>query len=173
MEKEQAAGMVRYSLEDFKKACENYEEICEAEEIVDEKTFQGFCRNRLYYGFPERGEKFKLVELPGYTEWVPIDAGLADIIVHLNEHGYPTKYCCEGHKSDNYHSGYIYFEALPEEKQEVLLNLAFGLMLSDRVYMKAEVSNDEVTLRFRPNVEVKESHDIMLEAIRQVFYDFI
>lgn len=173
IEEEQSEMARKYSFEDFKKTCENYAEICEAEEIVDEKTFQWFCQNRLYYGFPERGEKFKLVRLPGYTEWVAIDYGLADIIVYLNEHGYPTKYCCEGHKYENYRGGYIYFEALPEEKQERLLNLAFGLMLSDQVYMKAEVENDEITIRFRPNIEDEHSHDMMLGALQRVFYDFI
>ena len=172
-EMEEPEKIVRSSFESFKKSCENYEEVCRIEGIVDDKTFKSFYKTKIYYGFPSKGERFKLVRLPGYTEWVPIDAGLADIIVYLNEHGYPTKYCCEGHKYENYRGGYIYFEALPEEKQERLLNLAFGLMLSDQVYMKAEVSNDEVTLRFRPNIEDEHSHDMMLGALQRVFYDFI
>ena len=173
-ENDSASGIIKYpSFENFKKTCENYKEVCEAEGITNEETFENFYQTRLYYGFPERNEKFRLIRLPDYTEWVAIDSGLADTIVHLNQHGYKTKYCCEGHKYEEYLTGYIYFAALSEEKQNTLLNLAFGLMLSGRMYVKAEVENDEVTIRFRPNVANEAGKGQMLWAIRQATLDFI
>lgn len=57
----------------------------------------------------------------GEWEWVEgigaIDISLADIIKHLNEMGYPTKFCCSGIRKEhrnaknmNYVKGYIMFD---------------------------------------------------------------
>lgn len=162
------------SFNDFKETCENYQKICELEGIIDQDTFENFYRNRVYFGFPQRKEKFRLIHVPGMSEWVAIDYGLADVIEYLNQKGYITKYCCSGHKFDKYTSGYIYFAALDKEKQATLLDLAFGLTLSGQMYVKVEVpSDDEIIIRFRPNVPNEDNNCIMLEAIRRAVIDFI
>ena len=161
------------SFNNFKETCENYQKICELEEITDQNTFENFYRNRVYYGFPVNREKFKLVKLPGSDLWHPIDSGLADVIVYLNEKGYTTKYCCSGHKPD-FEGGYIYFASLDPEKIDAILNLAFGWMMSDQMYVRAEVNDrNEVTIRFRPISRYDKSQERMLWAIKQSTFDFI
>ena len=144
--------MYKYSFEQFKRNCTNFDEVVK-ELGLTKDTWEKFLYSpTLDYVFPENNEKFKLVQLEESGPWIPIDDGIADIIVDLNKKGYKTRFCCEGHNRSQSCGGYIFFHELDEGQMNSLMNIVFGIAVSGKVYVTLETDDDRgPTIRWKPN----------------------
>ena len=129
----------------FENYCDNYSDIVKSEGVT-KSTFGDFMENKVCFGFPNK-TRFRLVNLKGQDKYVPVDSGICRAIVHLNERGYTTKYCCEGHGHGN---GYIYFELLDEEKSNALVDKFVSLAENKVIKLVRESINGKLIFRFSP-----------------------
>lgn len=140
------------TFDEFKKNCLNSSEIISSERIETEEDFDNFYNTKVDYSFPAKEVKFEMISLvPG--KYSPIDSGLCKTIVHLNNRGYTTKYCCEGHPGERgrgeYLEGYIFFGPLGKERLENLTECFLRLALSGKLYVLVEDGPGEGEIIFR------------------------
>lgn len=154
------------TLEQFRKLCENAEEVIEENGLTDE-NFEDFYWNRLTYVIPDDHKVMLVKELAGVggRTYTPIDLGLLDVVLHLNKHGYYTDWCCE--------DSYIAFANGLNPERKLDTSHALGLFSLYNVkfadcheWLELDLSNNSICFRWTVNEISKQER---LERIRQGF----
>ena len=153
----------KYSFEQFKRNCTNFEEAVEELDLTKDVWEEFLFSPTLGYLFPEHNEKFRLTRLEEDGPWIPIDEGIADVIIDLNKKGYKTRYCCSGHDYEKSHfNGYIFFYEMTKEQMENLMNVVFGIAVSGKVYVTLETDDDRgPTIRWKPNSKIETTLEVL------------
>ena len=121
------------TIKDFETIVVNAPEIINENNLTDD-NIKEFLTDKVSYFIDKTCHKVKLIKnLRVENEYTPIDANLVNVIVHLNENGYYTDWCCEG--SDKNDGGYISFTnglngfVIAKEKWETLADAIIRLLV--------------------------------------------
>ena len=104
---------------------EVFRELClTADELTPENlSSSSFIRKRLRLTYPVSDiiDPFTLVkDIERKGRYTPIDNGLLEVVLHLNNVGIRTRFCCEGHfQDDTPLSGNLMFD-IPENPSNAL-----------------------------------------------------
>lgn len=123
-------------------------------------------RLRLTYPVSEATDPFTLVkDLERKGRYTPIDNGLLEVVLHLNNVGIRTRFCCEGHFQDNTPpSGNLLFD-IPEHPWKALYDALYDLGEKGFTLQELPKERINVSWTFRTPKEKAEKLKILKDML--------